>query len=234
MDITFPFISALLASMFHVISGPDHLAAVTPFALSAKRRAWKIGLAWGLGHLSGMLVIGVLMALFNELIPIEGISNYSEQIVGLVLIGLGLSVWYKIFNRKKVHKHLHVHAENTTVIHTHAHDHSTEKAHLHTHSKETRQSVMAAFGIGIVHGLAGIAHFLLFLPVLSFETWIDSTYYIAGFSVGIIIAMTAYALVVGKISSLSRGGHNNTFFKGVQFTAGLFAIIIGLYWLLSF
>lgn len=234
MDSTFPFIAALLASMFHVITGPDHLAAVTPFALSAKRKAWRIGLAWGLGHLSGMLVIGILMALFNELIPIEGISKYSEQLVGLLLIGIGVWVWYRIFNRKKVHKHLHVHANDTTVIHTHAHDHSTEKGHRHTHSKKTRQSLTAAFGIGIIHGLAGIAHFLLFLPVLSFETWTDSTNYILGFSVGIVLAMTAYALVVGKISSLSRGGHNDTFFKGVRFTAGLFAIIIGLYWLLTF
>jgi ABC-type nickel/cobalt efflux system permease component RcnA len=220
--------------MFHVITGPDHLAAVTPFALTAKRKAWRVGLSWGLGHLFGMLVIGILMAFFKELIPIEGISKYSEQLVGLVLIGLGLSVWYKIFRRKKIHKHLHVHANDTTVIHAHAHDHSTEKIHHHKHNKETRQSNTAAFGIGIIHGLAGLAHFLLFLPVLSFETWTDSAYYIAGFSVGIILAMTAYALVVGKISSLSRGGHNDTFFKGVQFTAGLFAIIIGLYWLLSF
>ncbi|MBT8263010.1 MAG: sulfite exporter TauE/SafE family protein [Bacteroidia bacterium] len=234
MELTFPFISALLASMLHVITGPDHLAAVTPFALTAKRKAWRIGLAWGLGHLSGMLIIGILMALFNELVPIEGISNYSEQLVGLLLIGIGLWVWYKIFSRKKVHKHLHVHAENSPVIHTHAHDHSDEKVHHHTHEKKSRQSATAAFGIGIVHGLAGITHFLLFLPVLSFESWTDSTNYIVGFSVGIVLAMTAYALIVGKISSLAQGGHNDTFFKGVRFTAGLFAIIIGIYWLLSF
>jgi ABC-type nickel/cobalt efflux system permease component RcnA len=219
--------------MLHVITGPDHLAAVTPFALTAKKKAWKIGLGWSLGHLFGMLIIGVLMIFFKELLPIADISNYSEQLVGLLLIGIGIGVWYKILRQKKVHKHLHVHAEKETVIHTHKHEHGTRNSHHHTHQAETRQSTFAAFGIGIVHGLAGIVHFLLFLPVLTFETWTESAYYIVGFSIGIVFAMTAYALVVGRISSLSRGGHNETFFKGVRFTAGLFAIIIGVYWFLS-
>ncbi|MAY53071.1 MAG: nickel transporter, partial [Flavobacteriaceae bacterium] len=57
--------SAILASILHVISGPDHLAAVTPLAISSQRKGWKIGLFWGFGHLIGMLLIGVLFLLFK-------------------------------------------------------------------------------------------------------------------------------------------------------------------------
>ena len=234
MTDSFPFIAALLASMLHVITGPDHLAAVTPFALLAKRKAWKIGLAWGLGHLFGMAIIGLLMALFSELIPVDTISNYSEQIVGLLLIGIGLWVIYKVIRPGKGHKHLHVHANDTSVIHSHTHDHSEQPNHEHTHTKLRKQGRIAAFGIGIIHGLAGLVHFFLFLPVLSFETWPESVGYIAGFSLGILIAMMAYALAIGSVASLAKDNHNDSFFNGIRLAAGLFAIIVGIYWILSF
>ena len=67
MTLTFPLIAGLMASMLHVITGPDHLAAVTPFVVETKKKAWKIGLFWSFGHLTGMLAIGILFTLFKEL-----------------------------------------------------------------------------------------------------------------------------------------------------------------------
>ena len=234
MDITFPLTAGLIASMLHVITGPDHLAAVIPFAIESKRKAWKIGLFWGIGHLIGMLFIGILFVIFKDLIPVEKISDYSEQLVGLVLIGIGIWAFYRIFRQKKPHKHLHVHSENSPVIHKHEHIHSHEKTHRHVHDKSIKQSKFSSLSIGFLHGLAGIAHFLLFIPVLSFETQTDSTLYIAGFGVGIILAMTIFAFVIGKISSFAKNGHNEMFFKGIRLAGGLFAIIIGVYWMFSY
>jgi len=101
----FAFISGLLAAMLHVISGPDHLAAVTPFAIERKKKAWKIGLIWGLAHLAGMLVIGLLFLLFREAIPVETISAYSEELVGLVLVLVGLWALYGVFKKNQTHSH---------------------------------------------------------------------------------------------------------------------------------
>ncbi len=233
MESSFPFIAALMASMLHVITGPDHLAAVTPFAIETKRKAWKIGLSWGLGHLAGMLGIGILFALFKELIPVELISNYSEQLVGFVLLGIGAWALYKLFKKEKRHAHLHVHSEQGPAIHKHPHDHSHEASHHHHHPKTLHQTNFASFSIGLLHGLAGISHFLLFLPVLSFENNWDAASYISGFGAGIILAMTLYTFVIGKVASLSKNGHNDVFFKGIRFSGGLFAIIIGIYWIFS-
>jgi ABC-type nickel/cobalt efflux system permease component RcnA len=230
---SFPFIAALIASMLHVITGPDHLAAVTPFAIESKRKAWKIGLSWGLGHLAGMLGIGILFALFKELIPIDLISNYSEQLVGFVLLGIGAWALYKLFKKEKKHAHLHVHSEQGPVIHKHPHDHSHEASHHHHHQKPIHQTNWASFSIGLLHGLAGISHFLLFLPVLSFENNTDVIAYIGGFGMGIVLAMTLYTFVIGKVASLAKNGHNEVFFKGIRFSGGLFAIIIGIYWIFS-
>ena len=230
MDFTLPLTAGLIASMLHVISGPDHLAAVTPFAIESKKKAWKIGLSWSMGHLAGMIAIGMLITAFGEIIPVEEISNYSEQLVGLVLVGVGVVAIYKIFRTKKDHKHLHVHSENEPIIHSHPHDHSHEKSHRHVHPKNLKQSNKASFSIGLLHGFAGIAHFLLFLPVLGFETRSESLTYITGFGFGIIIAMVAYAIVIGQIAALSRNGHNDMFFKGIRLAGGLFAIVVGVYW----
>ena len=233
MDVTFPLTAGLIASILHVITGPDHLAAVTPFAIESKRKAWKIGLFWGIGHLIGMLSIGILFVIFKELIPVDKISNYSEQLVGLVLIGIGIWAFYKIFKEERKHEHLHIHSEKSLAIHAHKHEHAHEKSHHHVHSKTIKQSKFSSFSIGFLHGLAGIAHFLMFIPVLSFDSRFDSTLYIIGFGIGIVLAMTAYAVVIGKISSISKNGHNEVFFKGIRLAGGLFAIIIGIYWLFS-
>ncbi|WP_142786356.1 urease accessory protein UreH domain-containing protein [Changchengzhania lutea] len=230
----FSFTAGLLASILHVIMGPDHLAAVLPFAIESKKKAWKIGLAWGIGHLLGMIAIGLLFVLFKELIPVGKISEYSEQLVGVVLIGIGLWAIYKIFKTQEQHKHLHIHSENAPIIHKHTHEHTHETTHEHKHPKNIKQSYAASLSIGVLHGLAGIAHFLIFLPVLAFESQMDSILYIVGFALGIILAMTIFAFVIGKIASSAKSGHHELFFNGIRLAGGLFAIIIGIYWCVSF
>ena len=235
MLITYPLLAGTLASMLHVISGPDHLAAVTPLVIETKRKAWKIGFSWGLGHLVGMLLIGVLFLLFKEYIPIETISNHSEQLVSFVLIGVGLWAFYRIFKVPKTHKHPHIHTETDAYIHIHQHEHQHNDSHQHTHKKSVKQNAISSFGIGVIHGLAGVAHFLLLLPVLGFDNKLDGIQYIIGFAIGTVLAMTSYALVLGKIAHFSNKQHNETFFKGIRLAGGLFAIVIGFYWLyLSF
>lgn len=231
MIATFPFFAGLIASILHVITGPDHLAAVMPFAVESKKRAWKIGLSWGIGHISGMLAIGILFTVFKGFIPVETISNHSEQLVGLVLIGIGFWAFYRLFKKHNEHKHLHVHVENNPLIHKHEHVHTTHQTHSHTHSKSLKQNNFSSFSIGFLHGLAGIAHFLLFLPVLGFKNQWDSIIYVGGFGVGIILAMTTFAILIGKISSLAKSGHNDLFFNGIRLTGGVFAFAIGVFWI---
>ncbi len=218
--------SAILASTLHVISGPDHLAAVTPLAISSQRKGWKIGLMWGIGHLLGMLLIGILFLLFKKVIPVDAISAYSEQLVAIVLIVVGLWAFYRIFKEKKKHHHPHMHSDGETHIHTY-----TSSAESHTHKKKIKQNTLSSLGIGFLHGLAGVAHFILLLPVLAFETKLEGIQYIIGFAIGTVLAMTAYALILGNIASYSKKANDPLFFKGIRFAGGLFAVVIGIYWL---
>jgi len=230
MHNSFPIIAGLIAAMLHVITGPDHLAAVTPFAIETKKKAWKVGVFWGIGHLFGMSLIGVLFMLFEAFIPIEKIANYSEQLVGFVLIFIGLWAFYQIFNKKNKHKHLHVHSNISPVIHIHYHQHTNKKNHQHIHKNKIKHSYFTSFSVGILHGLAGVAHFILFFPILGFTANLDAIEYIIGFALGTILAMTIYALAIGKIASLARKEHNDDFLKGIRLAGGIFAILIGIYW----
>ena len=165
-----PLIAGALASVLHVISGPDHLAAITPLAIETRKKVWRIGLFWGFGHLTGMLVIGLLYSAFKEVIPVKLISEYSEQLVGLVLLGVGIWAIFRIFFKGKGHKHPHIQGDEEPYIHVHDHNHEDRTLeHEHKHTKSLQQNSWSSFLIGVLHGLAGVAHFLLLLAVLGLK-----------------------------------------------------------------
>jgi len=226
-----PLLAGIAASMIHVFTGPDHLAAVMPFAVEHRKSSWKIGLFWGIGHLAGMLLIGVLLMLFKQLIPFEAISASSEFLVGFVLIGIGIWTIYRIRKGNKNHQHPHFHEEKD-VFHIHSHDHAEEHIHKHQHSTKENRGIIGSFTVGVLHGFAGVAHFILFLPVLSFSSFSQSFGYIAGFGIGTIGAMTSFAVVVGYFAAKSKKGEKQNFYIYFRYTAALFAIVIGVYWII--
>lgn len=229
---TLPLFAGIAASVLHVVSGPDHLAAVTPLAIETRRKVWKIGLFWGFGHLTGMLIIGLLFLLFREYLPLEKISEHSEQLVGIVLLGIGIWALISIFYKAKNHKHPHVHDGENPYIHVHEHEHEKSQLdHSHIHHKKAKQNLWSSFGIGVLHGLAGIAHFILLLPVLGFENQFDSVQYIIGFGFGTVLAMTLYTFLLGQLANYTKAQKSRSLFKIIRISGGVFAIVIGIYWI---
>jgi hydrogenase/urease accessory protein HupE len=87
-------LTGALAGLIHVVTGPDHLAAVGPLAVEGRSRGWVAGWTWGIGHSSGVVVVAVLAVLLRDLLPpIDTISAWSERLVGaaLVVVGFGRS-----------------------------------------------------------------------------------------------------------------------------------------------
>lgn len=87
----FAALAGLATGLVHVLSGPDHLAAVAPLSTDTSRPPWRAGMQWGLGHTAGVMVIGLLLISVRQALPIEAISAYSERIVGVALLMVG--VW---------------------------------------------------------------------------------------------------------------------------------------------
>jgi ABC-type nickel/cobalt efflux system permease component RcnA len=226
------FLTGILMSSVHVITGPDHLAAVTPLAIENRKKAWHIGFAWGVGHVLGMLMIGLLYLVFREFINVEKISGYSEYLVGIVLVGIG--TWAIIKSIKHFHTHHvhpHYHEKPVPQVHIHSHEHEDEFEHAHAHLKAGKQNSITALLIGTLHGFAGISHFLLILPTLALPSMVDSLLYLSGFALGTIITMIAFAIIMGYISQKTADFPKSKAFRNIRIGAGVIAIIIGIYWI---
>ncbi len=227
-----PIIAGLLMSVLHVVSGPDHLAAVTPLAIESKKKSWLVGLVWGIGHVLGMLLLGLLFVLFKQYINIDIISAYGEQLVGFLLIAIGVwSVLRVIKSQRKIGQHSHPHAHNGDV-HIHSHEHGKEHSHTHTHQNYYKQNIFTAMVIGIVHGVAGVSHIIAMLPSLALPDTSSSVLYLSGFAAGTILAMLIYALILGIIADRSAVNEKTKSFGILRLVGGVAAILVGVWWIL--
>lgn len=215
-------LTGFIAGLLHVLSGPDHLAAVAPLAVRGHQRSWIAGVRWGLGHSAGVLLIGLLAVAFREVLPLAKISEISERLVGVLLIAIGLWSLREAL-RVEVHSHEHSH---DGVSHGHLHFHKGEEGvgpHLHGH---------AALGIGTLHGLAGSSHFLGVLPSLTFAQRWESVAYLIAFGIGTVLGMAGFSALLGAMAiRWTRGAR--TFYRGLLFTCAAAAFTLGCYWLIS-
>jgi len=211
--------AGFFAGLLHVLSGPDHLAAVAPMSAGAARNSWKTGLRWGVGHTAGVLLIGALSLVLRGLIPVDAVSAWSERLVGVMLIVIGAWALRKAL---QIHSHQHLHGG---VAHEHLHAHRPRESHSTVHMHRH-----AAFGIGTLHGLAGSSHFLGIVPALALPSTEAAIFYLGAFGIGTICAMTAFSGVIGNLGqrfSVSNAGVYRAFMS----TCSVAAIGIGVFWL---
>ncbi len=212
-------ITGALAGLFHVLSGPDHLAAVAPLAASDRDRGWVSGWTWGVGHASGVVVVAIAAVLLRDLLPPIGvISAWSERLVGAALIGIGI---WALRCSARIRPGTHVHG---AVAHAHLHVQAgpgwiRRLGHAH-----------AAFYMGILHGIAGSSHFVGVLPALALPTRASALLYIAAFGSGTVIAMTAFAAAIGSLGSRTR--QVGWVQRGMMLTASVVAFSVGTWWLI--
>lgn len=209
-------LAGLLAGSLHVLSGPDHLAAVAPLAVDVRRRAWITGLRWGTGHAAGVVFVGILSLLMRGLLPLESISHWCERLVGVLLIAVGC---WGIRKAMRIHAHEHNH-DGKQHVHLHVHGKgSPERLHNHT-----------AFGIGTLHGLAGSSHFLGVLPAMAFENVSDAIIYLSAFGVGSIAAMTLFSSAIATLA-VRFSLRTVVGYRTMMYACSGTAVVVGSYWL---
>lgn len=110
-------------------------------------------------------------------------------------------------------------------MHFHAHaraaHHGQPGAHRHAH---------AAFGIGILHGLAGSSHLLGILPMLAFPTKLQAICYLVAFGVGTIISMAAFSWAMG-FAATRFADRGLKFYRGLLGSCGVAAMVVGCVWI---
>jgi hypothetical protein len=212
------------AGLVHVVSGPDHLAAVGPLSIQPKQRACLTGVRWGLGHAGGVLAVGLASLFVREMLPVERISAWAEPLVGIVLVVIGLWGFGKAL-RTRLHAHEHAH-DGEAHLHFHVHDHTSAHrpeavaSHAHTH---------AAFAVGVLHGIAGSSHFLGVLPALAFPTRFEAVSYLLAYGLGTIGAMASFSSLM---SWLGRGlsAKGISAYRALAYSCSTAAVVIGCVW----
>jgi HupE / UreJ protein len=83
-------LTAVLLGLRHA-TDPDHLTAVSTLIVadpgSGTARARRLGLAWGAGHATSLVVFGMPIVLFGAYLP-EPVQRAAELAIGLIIVVL--------------------------------------------------------------------------------------------------------------------------------------------------
>ena len=205
---------------------PDHVVAVSTIVSEYKNplRSFWVGISWGLGHTTTLLIIGIVIIALRLTIP-ERMALLFEFTVGVMLVGLGIQVIYN-FRKKKVHQHAHGHEEEA---HHHFHSHSKSPEHVpehhNTHGIGKPFLRRKSYVIGLVHGMAGSAALTL-LVLASIESPIAGLVYILLFGLGSVLSMGIMTVIIGLPFVMSAGRLPN-FNRTIQFAVGSLSILFG-------
>ncbi|MGY3444739.1 MULTISPECIES: HoxN/HupN/NixA family nickel/cobalt transporter [unclassified Bradyrhizobium] len=214
-----------LLGMQHALE-PDHIAAVS--SIAARRThvgdIVKHGLTWGLGHTLTLFIFAGAAILLGRAIP-ETVAAPIETAVGIMLVGLGAHVWWRLWS-DRVHFHTHSHGDGATHFHAHSHAGETlphvRAAHSHAHGFRWRTLL-----VGLMHGMAGSAA-LLVLTVSQAPNPAVGLGYVALFGIGSMIGMGVLSSVIAV--PLAASARWLTWAnRGLQVAVGAVTIAIGIH-----
>jgi ABC-type nickel/cobalt efflux system permease component RcnA len=193
----------------------DHVVAVSTIVSRHRKlsKASLVGALWGLGHTTTLFGVGVAVLAFRLTIP-ERVALVFELLVGVVLIGLGLSVLWDL-RRRRIHAHVHRHDGHE---HWHVHSHEGSEGHEHPHGERLGLRPLL---VGMVHGLAGSAALMLLVLSTVDSLWVGALYILV-FGVGSIVGMLVVSTVISlPIVLMARWQ------QGISAIAGLASVALG-------
>ena len=198
MDASFPLLFAAVVGFGHAFEA-DHLVAVGNIVTKRDKitLAIKDGIYWGLGHTSTIFLIGLII-IIGKTTFLNGYFGYFEVFVGLMLILLGCFRLYQYFITEK----------HTTLIDNDSNHH-------------------LAYGVGLIHGLAGSGAMIL-LVMSEIQSSFNSIVYLLIFGIGSVIGM----LVAAGIFSLpfsKKLTNNQTLQSCLIIISSLLCILYGGY-----
>ena len=212
----------------------DHLAAVTTLVSERKSlfSSSMVGLFWGIGHTSTLLIAGIIVLAIGIPIP-ERVAGMMELSVALLLIGMGIRLLWKISRGGSVHLHTHRHGNH---VHAHPHMHTSAEAgsvpHAgphHSHSNTpapAKRNGLTSLLLGVLHGLAGSAGLMLLVAATIPGFWAGVAY-IAVFGIGSIGGMCAMSMLIGLPFFLTEG-RSRVINIVIRAAAGISSIVVGI------
>ena len=170
----------LLLGCLHALEA-DHIVTVSNLVLNkgSLKKSMRLAIQWGLGHSLTLTILAVLVLSLDSAF-VAVMSSSAEQMVGIVMIILGLVVFIQELKQSSRFKKL---------------------GHKHTEF-----SGRQIFGVGVLHGIAGSASIFLLIPVALTKSIFGVLSYVSLFCIGMIITMALYGLFLQNLS-LSKNGY---------------------------
>ncbi len=209
-------LTGFAAGAVHVVSGADHMVAMAPASIKKPRVALSEGLAWGIGHSAGVLILSILGILAKDLINIKLMSSYAEFLVGISLLIVGFLA-IKTSLKVNIHMHRHMHGDEKPHKHFHFHSPGNKIHKSHTH---------AATGLGFLHGFAGASHLFAVIPALALPLF-GALAYLFAYLLGSVFAMGCVVLGI----SFATNKANKMFYPFLMRFIGALSIVTGIFWL---
>eukprot|EP00638_Chattonella_subsalsa_P009901 CAMPEP_0117738554 /NCGR_PEP_ID=MMETSP0947-20121206/3202_1 /TAXON_ID=44440 /ORGANISM="Chattonella subsalsa, Strain CCMP2191" /LENGTH=325 /DNA_ID=CAMNT_0005554273 /DNA_START=92 /DNA_END=1072 /DNA_ORIENTATION=+ len=92
--------TGIVFGVIHVLTGPDHLSALATLSVGAKCKAFSLGVRWGMGHSTGLIIIAIIFLSMGQALDLSVLEFYCGFIVGIFMIGLGLVSLYNALKKK--------------------------------------------------------------------------------------------------------------------------------------
>ena len=210
-------------------SDPDHLAAVTTLIASEEERsrvkkAGLMGLFWGLGHGTTLVLVGLPLVLMGRYLP-EIVQQVAETTIGVIIALLAMRLLLR-WRRGLYHVHTHTHEGGSH--HRHVHSHLRSDSHEHAH-RIPRRTTSSAYGIGMVHGIGGSGGLtLLLLSTISdrAEATAALLLFAAGTALSMMLLSTGFGLAIA-------GGPVGRNFERIAPVLGVLGMAFGIWYALG-
>ncbi|CAN5770300.1 hypothetical protein BH23ACT11_BH23ACT11_17550 [soil metagenome] len=198
-NVTLVLVVSLALGLRHA-TDPDHLAAVTTLIASEEEReqakqAGVMGLLWGAGHGTTLVLIGLPLVLLGKYLP-ETIVQAAEFAIGVIIVLLAARLLLR-WRQGLFHAHTHVHNGET---HRHVHSHADGSSHEHEHvHASSLRTPLSSYGVGLVHGVGGSGGLmLLLLSTISdkVEATVALLLFAAGTAASMAVLSTAFGLTI--------------------------------------
>jgi ABC-type nickel/cobalt efflux system permease component RcnA len=207
-------------------SDPDHLVAVTSLVAASDggaRDAVRLGAWWGLGHAAMLLGLGLPLIAFKSDVP-AGVESLAEKGIGVLIVVLAARVtWKWLRGDYRVGRHGHGARSDAPGEHHRHLRRGDDQDHRHTNLRTPRQ----AFGIGVLHGLAGTGAVVVLL-IAALPGQLEAAAALAVFAPTSILSMAAFT---GAFTWLLTRRLIEPVYRSVLIPAlGLFGLLFGLWY----
>jgi high-affinity nickel permease len=216
----------------------DHLAAISD--ITAVQRNWRsglrLGMTYALGHAFTVVVLGVIVLELHLGLP-ENLDHWTERLIGLTLIVLGIGVVAGIL-RKDAHGHRHSRVESRLAIAINGVlwlFWQVRRPFNRKAPKPERFQWMytgkSVFVIGILHGVGAEtpSQLALFFLTANLGGVSRGMLGLAAFAVGLVAMNALMTATMG--GAFSASGHHPRLYHAIAWTGAAYSCIIGLIFL---